>query len=198
MAGHLTLAALLTGCAVAPTVAQTVDRPLPVAAPAPQETGTLPLYGSANPGSRLTEIWANFGPLGKGVRNVSYPTITPVRPAPGKANGTAVIVAPGGAFMMLAWEHEGLKVAQALADRGYTAFILRYWLNPTPLDEREARAFIRSRLAATRSPDGSTPRIAIPPSGRTAWPRSSWSARMPANGASIRPASARSAFRPAR
>lgn len=34
------------------------------------------------------------------VRNVTQPTLTPVLPEKGKANGTAVIVMPGGGFQV--------------------------------------------------------------------------------------------------
>jgi len=64
--------------------------------------------------------------------NVTDPTLTVVRPASGKANGSAMIVAPGGAFMALAWDLEGLEVARWLADRGITAFILKYRVGPPP------------------------------------------------------------------
>jgi hypothetical protein len=40
-----------------------------------------------------------------------------VLPDPAKATGAAVVVAPGGAFMLLAMDHEGWGVARALADR---------------------------------------------------------------------------------
>lgn len=60
------------------------------------------------------------------VRDVSVPTLTVYRPAPGKANGTAVIVAPGGGFQFHVWDLEGTEVAQWLADRGVTAFVLKY------------------------------------------------------------------------
>lgn len=60
------------------------------------------------------------------IRNVSAPTLTVVRPAAGKANGAGVIIMPGGGFMGLAWDVEGVEVAQWLADHGVTAFILKY------------------------------------------------------------------------
>jgi len=60
------------------------------------------------------------------VQNVSVPTLTVVRPAPGTANGTAMVVLPGGAFMALAWDLEGTEVARWLAERGITAFVLKY------------------------------------------------------------------------
>ena len=60
------------------------------------------------------------------VTNVTTPTLTVYRPAPGKANGSAVIICPGGSFQILAWDMEGTEVAQWLADRGVTAFVLKY------------------------------------------------------------------------
>jgi acetyl esterase/lipase len=68
------------------------------------------------------------------LRNVNRPSITPVLPAPGKSNGSAVIVAPGGAFVFLSMKDEGTTVARALAGRGYAAFILKYRVQPTPVD----------------------------------------------------------------
>ena len=66
------------------------------------------------------------------LRNVSEPTLTVFRPA--KANGVGVIVCPGGGWRILAWQHEGLDLAQWLADRGYTAFLLKYRVMGTPED----------------------------------------------------------------
>lgn len=66
------------------------------------------------------------------VGNVTRPTLTVFRPSPEKANGTAMIVAPGGGFVNLAMDHEGYQVAQWLAERGVTAFILKYRVRPNP------------------------------------------------------------------
>jgi len=81
-----------------------------------------------------TEV-AYKGPPGLAVgttmlRNVSDPTLTVFRPkAP---NGVGVIVAPGGGWRILAWQHEGIDVAEWLAARGYTAFLLKYRVGATP------------------------------------------------------------------
>jgi acetyl esterase/lipase len=66
------------------------------------------------------------------VTNVTTPTLTILRPAPGSANGTAIVVCPGGGFQNLAITHEGLLVAQWLADRGITAFVLKYRVRRSP------------------------------------------------------------------
>jgi len=58
--------------------------------------------------------------------NVSEPTLELFRPAAGQANGTAVIVAPGGGFVGLGYEAGGTAVARRLAQRGVTALVLKY------------------------------------------------------------------------
>jgi len=68
------------------------------------------------------------------LRNVSDPSLTVFAPRPGEANGTGVIVCPGGGWRILAWEHEGLDVARWFAERGYTAFLLKYRVMATPAD----------------------------------------------------------------
>jgi len=65
-------------------------------------------------------------------RNIVTATLTPFLPEPGKGNGAAVIVAPGGGFMWLSLGNEGWEVAEALAKQGIAAFVLKYRLHPTP------------------------------------------------------------------
>jgi len=81
----------------------------------------------------------------KWVRNVRSPVIE-VYPA-AQPNGTAVVVAPGGGFSILAIEHEGREVAKWLNDLGVTAFVLRYRVG---LESREAsqKAAIEDGLLA--------------------------------------------------
>lgn len=74
------------------------------------------------------------GPFGTIVRNVSDATLTAYVPEKGKANGTSVIVAPGGAFLMLSIENEGESVAKWLNSLGVTAFVLKYRLLETGVD----------------------------------------------------------------
>src|SRR5262249_26295598 len=55
------------------------------------------------------------------VRNVVRPTVTAFLPERAKANGTAVIVCPGGGFRFLDWEGEGTDVAERFRARGVAA-----------------------------------------------------------------------------
>lgn len=58
--------------------------------------------------------------------NVSQPTLTVYPAAEGKANGAAVIVAPGGGYQILASKHEGSDVCEWLNELGVTAVLLKY------------------------------------------------------------------------
>ncbi len=84
-------------------------------------------------------------------RNISTATLTPFLPKAGKANGAAVIVAPGGGFRWLSLSNEGWEVAQALADRGIAAFVLKYRLQPTP-ESLEAFKETMNRTFAAATP----------------------------------------------
>lgn len=77
-------------------------------------------------------------------RNITVPTLTPVLPDGPAATGTGVVIAPGGALHFLSVDNEGLWVAQRLAGLGIAAFVLRYRLEPTPVDRR-AFAPVRDR-----------------------------------------------------
>lgn len=62
------------------------------------------------------------------ITKVSIPTITPYFPAKGTANGTAIVVYPGGAYAGLASAHEGRAIGEAFASFGVTAFVVKYRL----------------------------------------------------------------------
>jgi len=65
------------------------------------------------------------------VRNVVDPELTAYFPATDKANGTSVIICPGGGFHMLSMGNEGIEVAHYLNSLGITAFVLKYRVTKT-------------------------------------------------------------------
>jgi acetyl esterase/lipase len=143
------LAALLTQPAMAATAPKAGAEAAPIAA----DPGAIPLYTMPQ-GTQEAENWRIVPNEGRSVRNVTAPTLTPVLPARGKGNGAAVLVLPGGGFMALSMDHEGYKVAHRLADMGIAAFVVKYRLLPTPVDEQEAMRFQAQRLmAAVRGTD---------------------------------------------
>jgi len=99
---------------------------------APAEPNAIPLETGGVEDQPASESW--FRQWGDPMaRNITSATLTPFLPEPGKANGAAVIVAPGGGFRWLSMGNEGWEVAEALADQGVAAFVLKYRLHPTPV-----------------------------------------------------------------
>jgi len=91
--------------------------------------------------------------------NVTVPTYQAFLPPAGKANGAAVIVAPGGGFRLLAMQGEGVAVAQWLAAHGVAAFVLKYRLIQSP--RGETNEAMRKRVNASLAPGvGGNPGVA--------------------------------------
>jgi acetyl esterase/lipase len=85
------------------------------------------------------------------VSNVSVPTLTVFPPA-GKANGTAAVMCPGGGYVVLAIDKEGVEYTRWLNGLGVTVFMLKYRIapqrHPAPLrDVLRAMRLVRSRAA---------------------------------------------------
>ena len=150
LAGIYTLAALF----IFPALAMAQDGTIyPLDAPA--EPKAIPLGTGGVDDQAAAESW--FRQWGDPMaRNISTATLTPLLPEPGKANGTAVIVAPGGGFRWLSMGNEGWEVAEALAEQGIAAFVLKYRLHPTPESLEEFKAWMnRPRPAPSTSSDTS-------------------------------------------
>ena len=91
----------------------------------------IPLWPGAAPGSEDWDQTEQESVMPGGlrvIRNVARPTLTAYLPDPALANGTAVIVCPGGGFHFLSIGMEGTDVATWLTARGVTAFVLKYRL----------------------------------------------------------------------
>ncbi|MBW6501702.1 MAG: alpha/beta hydrolase [Bacteroidales bacterium] len=59
---------------------------------------------------------------------VTDPDLTVFLPPAEKANGTAVLICPGGGYAVLAFDHEGNAIAQWLNEHGIAGIILKYRL----------------------------------------------------------------------
>ena len=100
----------------------------------------LPLAAMAQSGPEVIHLWPNGAPGFESrkdipedakdywVRNVNNPSITVFLPPRDKANGCAVVVAPGGGFRELVFNAEGKQAAEFLNTLGVTAFALKYRL----------------------------------------------------------------------
>ena len=128
----------------------------PGCTPAHTQPSTSTTSASASFAARaLTSIplWTAGAPGALGAAPEDQPAITPFLPASGRANGTAVVIFPGGGYQHLAMKHEGTDVASWLAGNGVTAFVVRYRLgpayhHPTMLgDAQRVIRTVRSRAA---------------------------------------------------
>jgi acetyl esterase/lipase len=87
----------------------------------------MPLYSGNIPNSiaspdeekDLKDGWVRYSA-------VSRPTLTVYLPPREKANGTAVVICPGGGYSVVAYRHEGDAVAAELVKVGVAAFVLKY------------------------------------------------------------------------
>jgi acetyl esterase/lipase len=106
----------------------------------------LPLYQDSIPNATVK------------LNSNEQPTLEVYLPTKEKANGTAVIIFPGGAYAFLAYAEEGTVIAKAFAEKGITAFVVKYRLpkNETmrdksfgPLmDAQQAIKTVRSKAAS--------------------------------------------------
>lgn len=108
----------------------------------------IQLYPGAAPGSETwaqketenrTNMWQT-----RVVFNVAKPTLTLFPPEASKANGTALVICPGGAFFALSIDSEGFDVARWLAAKGVTCFVLKYRLVECKTDDPTTELMSRS------------------------------------------------------
>jgi len=105
-------------------------------------------------GIETIPLWPGTPPQSKGTGCDDIPTITIFSPRMGTANGSAVVIFPGGAYANLAADLEGREVADWFTSRGFKAFIVAYRLTshgyvlPVPLlDARRAIQTVRAKAA---------------------------------------------------
>ena len=89
---------------------------------------TLPLYNGDIPNSKPSKD-EEYSETTDGIliiHKISRPTISIYLPPKEKANGTAVIIFPGGGYWIVAAGHEGAAIAKKLNELGVTAFVVKY------------------------------------------------------------------------
>ncbi len=115
---------LIAAAAVTSFAQQVIPLPVPGVATRPEGNNEKQYFSKA----WNTEV----------VTNVVQPTLTVYKPAPGSTpNHIGIVICPGGGFMALSINSEGIDVAKWLNGRGITAFVLKYRLAPTEGDATE-------------------------------------------------------------
>src|SRR4051794_10066728 len=119
-----------------------------------QQTAPTPRTDDSLLGIATYPLWEGGAPGALGTGDLDIPMLTLFHPQPRTGNGTAAIIAPGGAYLGLASNLEGRQVADWYTSRGVTAFVLRYrlgsqYLYPVPLqDAQRALRWVRSQAKA--------------------------------------------------
>ncbi len=84
--------------------------------------------GITAPEESKPSVAAKYARLPGNFTVTHYPSIYVFLPPAGKANGAAMVVAPGGGHRQLVIEKEGWEMADWLNERGIAAFVLKYRL----------------------------------------------------------------------
>jgi len=117
----------------------------------------IPLWPNGAPGSEARRNEPETKPHPWSIANIENPSLTVYLPPPGKANGTAIVIAPGGGHTELVVDAEGTQPAKFLNGLGITAFVLKYRLFREPGSgytfDRDTRAdtFRAMRLVRSRA-----------------------------------------------
>ena len=92
----------------------------------------LKLWPEGVPGSKANDSYKESFTDSRGRANrvvkVTDPDIAVYLPAKDKANGTAVLICPGGGYTCLAYDHEGFLVAKWLNENGIAGILMKYRL----------------------------------------------------------------------
>lgn len=121
----------------------------------PAQNKVVRLYDGPAPGS---ESWTHSEREKRSERgslrvwNVVDPTLTVYPADPTNANGTAVVICPGGAFFQLSMDSEGGDVARWLNKKGVTGFVLKYRLVEAKTDDPMREAMSRGNLDSIVAP----------------------------------------------
>lgn len=120
-------------------------RPIPGAW---NEAPTITLWPEGTPsgGFKPIPLPMNDGPP-VFMHNVERPYLRVFRPT--RSNGRALLVIPGGAYIFVSIDNEGVDVCQAMAARGYTVFVLVHrlpgegWSNRSDVPLQDAQRAMR-------------------------------------------------------
>jgi len=128
---------------------------LPILASAQTQPLVIPLWPNGAPGfEKLKDVPEQTKDYW--VKNVNNPSLTVFLPPKDKANGSAVIVCPGGGHRLLVFNAEGVEPAQYLCNMGVTVFALKYRLardtnSPYKVEDAKADGERAMRLVRSRA-----------------------------------------------
>jgi acetyl esterase/lipase len=102
----------------------------------------------------IVPLWSGPAPESKGSGPDDTPTLAVYLPEKPAKSVPAVVICPGGGYVHLSMEFEGINIAQWFQSRGVAAFVLKYRLpaqgyrHPVPLlDAQRALRLVRGQAA---------------------------------------------------
>ena len=81
-------------------------------------------------GPEPVPLWPDGAPGAVGNEDQDRPDLRIYLPEKAVATGAGVVICPGGAYAVLAMDHEGHQVARWLNSQGVAGFVLKYRLGP--------------------------------------------------------------------
>ncbi len=95
-------------------------------------------------GPEFRRLWPDGAPGALGEKDADQPGVW-IYPAKDNPNGAAIIICPGGGYVVHATDHEGVQPANYFNSIGVTAFVLRYRLSPYrhPIPLQDAQRALR-------------------------------------------------------
>lgn len=139
--------AALAATSAAPASAQIKMPPRPIPS-AWNEAQAIDLWPAGTPGGGYKPMplpMESAPPVFQ--HNVEKPYLRVFRPA--RSNGRALLVIPGGAYIFVSIDNEGVDVGQLMASRGYTVFVLVHrlpgegWANRSDVPLQDAQRAMR-------------------------------------------------------
>ena len=97
------------------------------------QTMNVKIWPDEIPGARNgQDYWPKPSEEERCISKISSPEMEVILPSKEKANGTAVLIFPGGGYGVVCLHHEGYELANWFAERGVAAIVMKYRL---PSDE---------------------------------------------------------------
>lgn len=131
-----------------------------------------PLWPGEPPGGEGVTVTESFtdvrekpGQINRSITGVRTPMLTLYRPK--KPNGAGILVLPGGGFRSLAYDKEGVEIAQWLTTLGFTAGVLKYrlpadgWKAGMDVAVQDGQRALRLLRQELQSGKANTPKVGL-------------------------------------
>jgi acetyl esterase/lipase len=123
--------------------------------PARAQVSIIKLWPDKIPGAVSNVNYAEEATVNEGLgtmfSKVTDPALYVYLPPADKANGTAVLICPGGGYSVLAFDHEGHQIARWLNENGIAGIILKYRLPSDQIMEDKSIGPLQDAQEAMRT-----------------------------------------------